>query len=196
VTTHSSSNPGRPRSTAADRAILKAAIKLLRAHGYAGMSVEAVAAEAGVGKATIYRRYRNKGELVIASFDTFVQRPDVPDSGSTRDDFESVLRHFHTRVIAKLGMPMLGTLMVQEEHHPEFISSFRRRVIEPRREVLRVILREGIDRGEVRKDVDVEMCVDFLTGGLMIRRLASGRVARGSATRAVDALWAGIAVDP
>ncbi len=125
-----------------------------------------------------------------------MQRPDVPDSGSTRDDLESVLRHFHTRVIAKLGMPMLGTLMVQEEHHPEFISSFRRRVIEPRREVLRVILREGIDRGEVRKDVDVEMCVDFLTGGLMIRRLASGRVARGSATRAVDALWAGIAVDP
>ncbi len=67
VTTHSSSNPGRPRSTAVDRAILKAAIKLLRAHGYAGMSVEAVAAEAGVGKATIYRRHRNKGELVIAS---------------------------------------------------------------------------------------------------------------------------------
>ena len=194
VTTRPSSNPGRPRSTAADRAILEAAIKLLKAEGYAGMSVEAVAAEAGVGKATIYRRYRNKGELVIAALETFVQRPDVPDSGSTRDDLESVLRHFHTQVITRLGIPMLGTLMVQEEHHPEFISSFRRRVIEPRREVLRVILRNGIDRGEVREDVDVEMCVDFLTGALMIRRLASGRVTRGSATRAVDALWAGIAV--
>jgi len=195
VTTRPSSNPGRPRSTAADRAILQAAIKLLKADGFAGMSVEAVAAEAGVGKATIYRRYRNKGEMVIAALETFVQRPNVPDTGSTRDDLESVLSHFHTQVITKLGIPMLGTLMVQEEHHPEFINSFRRKVIGPRREVLRMILRGGIERGEVRDDIDVEMCVDFLTGALMIRRLTTGRVARGLATRAVDALWAGIATE-
>jgi len=193
VTKRRSPNPGRPRSTAADRAILGAAIKLLKADGYAGMSVEAVAAEAGVGKSTIYRRYRNKGELVVAALETFVQRPEVPDSGSTRDDIESVLGQFHTQVINKLGIRMLGTLMVQEESHPEFIASVRRRVIEPRRDVLRTILRRGIERGEVREDVDIELCVDFLTGGLVIHRLISGRVPRGLVTRAVDEIWAGIA---
>ena len=188
-----SPNPGRPRSTAADRAILEAAIKLLKADGYAGMSVEAVAAEAGVGKSTIYRRYRNKGELVVAALETFVQRPDIPDSGSTRDDLESVLGQFHTQVINKLGIRMLGTLMVHEESHPEFIASVRRRVIEPRRDVLRTILRRGIEGGEVRDDVDIELCVDFLTGGLVIHRLISGRLPRGFVTRAVDEIWARIA---
>ena len=194
VTTRPSSKPGRPRSSAADRAILEAAIALLKADGYAGMSVEAVAAEAGVGKSTIYRRYRGKEQLVIAALKTFVQTPGVPDSGSTRDDLESVLGQFHTQVITKLGIRMLGTLMVQEENHPEFIASFRRTVIEPRRDVLRTVLRRGMERGELRDNVDVEMCVDFLTGGLVIHRLASGKSPRGLAARAVTEIWAGIAV--
>ena len=192
VTTPLPSAPGRPRSTAADRAILQAAIKLLKEAGYARMSVESVAAEAGVGKTTIYRRYQNKGELVIAAIGTFVQRPEVPDSGATRDDLVKVLGLFQAHIITGLGTSTLGTLMVEEAHHPEFIARFRELIVEPRREVFRVLLRRGIERGELRADIDIEMAVDFLTGGMVMRRLRAGKNPRRFAAQAVDALWPGI----
>jgi AcrR family transcriptional regulator len=193
VNTHPSSLPGRPRSTEADQAILGAAIKLLKEQGYARMSVEAVAAEAGVGKTTIYRRHENKEELVVAALETIVHQPEVPDSGSTRDDLHKVLSHFHSHVITKLGTSTLGTLMVEEEHHPQFLKRFRRQIVQPRRDVFRAILRRGVERGELRPDIDLEMTVDFLTGGMVMRRLTTGKTSSRFVTQAIDALWPGIA---
>ena len=150
---------------------------------------------AGVGKTTVYRRYRNKGELVIAALETFVQRPRVPDSGSTRDDLETVLHHFDTHVMSGLGISTIGTLMVEEERHPEFIARVREHMMEPRRDVFRTILRRGVDRGDLRPDLDVDMCIDFLTGGLVMRRFVGGKSRRSYAQRALEALWPGIVAD-
>lgn len=194
MNTRSSSQPGRPRSAEADQAILGAALKLLKDQGYVRMSVEAVAAEAGVGKTTIYRRYSNKEELVIAALETVVRQPEVPDSGSTRDDLHTVLGHFHSQVITKLGTSMLGTFMVEETHHPQLLKRFRRRIVQPRRDVLRTVLRRGIERGEVRSDIDIEMTVDFLTGGIIMRRLTTGKTSSHFTAQAIEAVWPAIGI--
>ena len=163
---------GRPRSTAADRAILEAAFLALTSDGYAQMSIEAVAAAAGVGKTTIYRRYPTKRELAAAAIAamTFVVPP--PSDQDVRTTLLGILKQGREVLVGARAMTMLGTLLVEERREPELIELFRQRIIGPRRQLLMGILVAAQSRGELAVDADLEVATDMLVGGMHSRYLA------------------------
>src|SRR5512142_1481611 len=124
---------GRPRSAEADRAILTATADLLAERGLAAMSIEEVAARAGVGKTTIYRRWPSKGLLALDAFViSFRAEQPLPDTGSLRGDLLSALRAW-VRATTQTPMgPMLTGLIAEAQHDPERRGAWRDRGLEPR----------------------------------------------------------------
>jgi AcrR family transcriptional regulator len=163
---------GRPRSERADAAILATALRHLRTRGYAELSMEQVAAEAGVGKATIYRRYRNKADLASAALASitvgvFAQAP-LPDG--TRDALIDHLRRFELG-IGRIGMGVTASLL-DESIDPELLELHRERVVRRGRARAAAVLTRAQERGEIRPDADLEAAMQMLIGSLFARRLA------------------------
>jgi len=164
---------GRPRSPKADRAILETTLRLLTEQGYDAMSVEGVAAAAGVGKTTIYRRYPTKRELVVASVSSLAKSVEAPpDSGDVRADLFTFMHQ--TFDIFRTGLPfaMLGTLLVKKREDPALMELFRRQVLLPRMAVVAGLLQRGIARGDVRPDIPVDTVVQMFAGALFAHHLA------------------------
>ena len=187
--------PGRPRSAAADRAILSAALRLLVREGYAGLSLEAVAAAAGVGKTTIYRRYRDKRELAAAAVSAMVDElGPPPGSGDTRADLIALLGRMHRAITAGPLFPIAGTLLVEERRNPELLERFRERVIGPNRARVRAVLEGGVRRAQVRPDVDLEVALDALAGAVFARHLSGLDTPPDWVESVVDVVWRGLAM--
>lgn len=187
-------SPGRPRSAAADRRILDAALRLLLEHGYAGFSLEGVAAAAGVGKPTIYRRYRDKRELAAAAVSGFVeQAAPAPDTGNTRADLHEMATHMFGLLSGMGFFRLMGTLLTEEHRNPELLERFRERVIHPNRQRLRAILERGQQRGELRPDADLEIAVDVLAGAVIARHLTGPDPTPTWTRHLIDQVWLGIA---
>ena len=168
--------PGRPRSAKAHRAILDSALALLAEHGYRGLSMEAVAARAGVGKTTIYRRWPSKEALVIEAL-AGVAPPDVPeDTGSVEGDLIAFQRAQVARVVHTPVPQILPRLLGDSTTEPELRDAVMAEVVEPIRSALREILRRGLERGELRQDLDLEFGVDVIHGTSVYRLLLSGDV--------------------
>lgn len=153
--------PGRPRSEAAERAILDAVLSLL-AEGvpYGSLSMEQVATRAGVGKATVYRRWPNKETLVVDSMATLLQDcppPDLTDDRSTRDRIVDYLDTMVDLMLSDRAGLVFASVMAAATLHPELVRRYQQVAIEPRREQLRMILRHGVAAGELRPDLDVEL---------------------------------------
>jgi len=157
--------PGRPRSAHVDEAILAAVIELLAAGTTAeALTIEAVAARAGVGKATIYRRWANKDALLVDAVASL--KGPVPDieGASVRDDLVSLLRP-----VARNGMPPSRVLpcLITELKRSPLLNEVYQRTIEPRRERMREVLRRGIDTGELRPDLDLEVVMALMVGPML-----------------------------
>src|SRR5215472_11856181 len=152
---------GRPRSLEADRAILTATVELLAERGLAAMSIEEVAARAGVGKTTIYRRWPSKGLLALDAFvASFREEQPMPDTGTLRGDMLVTL-HAWVRAVTQTPMgPMLTGLIAEAQHDPQLRGAWRDRVLEPLREQHRVMLDRAIARGEIEPSVDREVVLD------------------------------------
>ncbi len=188
-------SPGRPRDPATDRAILDTTLRLLREQGYDAMSVEGVASAAGVGKATIYRRYPSKRELVVAAISSIAASLEPPlDSESTHDDLFAFIRQtFEVIGRGGLGFSMIGTLLVKEREDPALMDLFRDTIILPRVEIASGLVRRGIDRGELRGDLAPDVVVQAIAGSFLARHLV-GRPADDAWLETVfDTLWQGIA---
>ena len=140
--------------------------------GYAGMSIEEVAAEAGVSRPTIYLRYPGKAELATAALASYrdVGRPE--EKGDTHADLVARLGHFRRGVERPFGMAMIGSVLAEEHATPELLSLFRERVVEPRRAEVREVLEHAQERGELREDGDLEAAVNMLIGSYYARYLA------------------------
>lgn len=189
--------PGRPRDPEADQAILRAALKLLTDRGYAGMSVEAVASQAGVGKTTIYRRYSSKQELVAAALGAL--RDDLgplPDTGDTRSDIVEMILQMRRALQRGPGFGMVGALLVEESRSPELLELLRERVLRPRREEAIAVLQRGVDRGEIRADVDLEIAVQAMVGAVFTRHIFGACESRERVEQTVDTVWNGLATAP
>ena len=189
--------PGRPRDPEADRAILQATLKLLTDQGYAGMSVERVASEAGVGKTTIYRRYASKEELAAAAVGALRDdQGQPPNTGNTRADIVEML--VQNQVAFERGpvFAMIGALLVEERRNPELFELFRERIIRPRRDQAVMILQRGVDRGEIRADVDLEVVVHALVGSMYARHFLGTPESRKRIEQTVDTIWSGLATNP
>lgn len=163
---------GRPRSEQADRAIMTAALELLAERGVAGMSIEEVAARAGVGKATIYRRWSSKGALALDAFLVeFKQQQPLPDTGTLRGDLRAELRAWITAVTRTPAGRILGDLIGEAQHDEELAASYRERVLEPLRQQHRIMLDRAIARGEIPAGSDREVILDLLFGAAQHRLL-------------------------
>jgi AcrR family transcriptional regulator len=176
---------GRPLDESVDVAILQAAVRLLHERGYARMSIAGVAEEAGVGRPAIYRRYSDKADLVSAAIAHMRTRVPAPDTGSARGD---VVEHLE-RARRIYDMSLMGTLLVEQDKHPELLDRFRERMMHPHRDQVAAALERGKERGEVRADLDVELAVHALMGSFMYHAIVLGRPERGWAERAVATLW-------
>jgi AcrR family transcriptional regulator len=165
---------GRPRSEEAHRAILDAVIELLPEHGLKGLTIEAVAARAGVGKTTIYRRWSTKNELIVEAIGRL--RPPGPpsDTGSLMGDLSALVALQRERLEAsqlpRVIPRVLGEALEEPELHAEIVAS----AVKPIRDVLAELVRRGIDRGELREDLDVEAMVDVLHAIPVYKLLMAG----------------------
>ena len=187
--------PGRPRSPEAHAAILRAALELAVERGLRGLSMEAIAARAGVGKATIYRRWKSKEALFAEAIASIAFTPEVPDTGSVRGDFEAASGAAVGRM-APEAFRVLPRLMADAADDPELLEALQAALVRPRRAAIGAVLRRGIERGELRADIDVDLVSDMLMGPLIARVLLSGgdpRALDGLPMRVYDALAAGIA---
>ncbi|KAB2345477.1 TetR/AcrR family transcriptional regulator [Actinomadura rudentiformis] len=162
-------SPGRPRSERAEKAIIEATLDLLAEEsGVAGVSIEAVAARAGVGKTTIYRRWSNKEALIVDALASVKGTLPTPPGDSVREDLLVLALAMHTerhRKHAKCFWNVVGSA----EKFPELYARYRQDVIEPRRDVIRAVLRRGIETGELRADLDVDVSLAMLVGSLSIK---------------------------
>jgi AcrR family transcriptional regulator len=186
---------GRPRSAAADQAILDAALELLREEGYGGMSMEAVAEAAGVGKTTVYRRYRDKADLVTAAIAGMKHADVLPDSGDTRADLLELLKGIARGKERVQNMRLLGVLWTEEQRNPELLRLFRERVIAPRRQRLIDVLRRGQERGELRADLDLGLVTEMMVGAHFARQFNGNAFPRDWAERVVDVIWPALQAD-
>ncbi|WP_121395341.1 TetR/AcrR family transcriptional regulator [Micromonospora sp. M71_S20] len=162
--------PGRPRSVRADEAIVEAALDLL-ADGSTieAISIEAIAARAGVGKATIYRRWSGKDALLRDALRTLKGTPPEPAGHSVRDDLillvGAVGHHIDPRAAR-----IMPCLVPEVNRSPEQYQLYQN-IIEPRREMMREVLRRGMRSGELRADLDVEVVMAMLTGPMLVQRV-------------------------
>jgi|HubBroStandDraft_6_1064221.scaffolds.fasta_scaffold270598_2 AcrR family transcriptional regulator len=163
--------PGRPRCEHSRQAILRSTLKLLQRTGFADLSIEAIAADAGVGKATVYRWWPNKGALVVDAFAS-VTKDDLhfPDCGSVYKDVSlqmsqwlGVLRSPRGRIVA--------AVIAGGQSDAELIEAFRARFLRPRRQEAYQTLRRGIERGELPRDLDLDVVLDILYGAIYMRFL-------------------------
>jgi len=168
----SGASRGRPRSQEADRAILTATVELLAERGLAAMSIEEVAARAGVGKATIYRRWPSKGLLALDAFvASFREEQPQPDTGTLRGDMLVTLDAW-VRAVTQTPMgSMLTGLIAEAQHDPELRGAWRDRVLEPLRRQRRIMLDRAVARGEIAPSVDQEVVLDLLFGAAEHRLL-------------------------
>jgi AcrR family transcriptional regulator len=163
---------GRPRSSEADRAILAAAGELLSEKGLDAMSIEEVAARAGVGKATIYRRWPSKGLLALDAFVIgFREQQPLPDTGSLRGDLVSALRTWVRAVTSTPAGRLLASLIGSAQQDAELHAAWRDRVLEPLRAQHRIMLERAVARGEIPASTDSEVVLDLFFGAAQHRLL-------------------------
>jgi AcrR family transcriptional regulator len=164
---------GRPRSEKAHKAILAAAAELLLARGLAAVSMDTVAERAGVSKATIYRWWPSKETLALDALYTewASVQPYPRDTGSLRGDLLALLRPWARLVGSRPYARVITALLAEVHTDPAFASEYHTRVVEPRREQARVILRRAIERGEIPASTDIEVAVDLIYGPLWHRLL-------------------------
>lgn len=187
--------PGRPRSQRAHRAILDAALELVAEQGYEGLTVEGVAERAGVAKTTVYRRWSNRDEILEAASEQFVTEIGVPDTGTIRDDLLALLEGA-VRVYSGLPGRVMPGLVSAMAQNPSLARRVREGFLANRRAALRAVVDRAIARGELRRDIDVELTLDMLGGAPMYRLLVTGgSVTERTVMGVVDTLLRGIAVD-
>ncbi|QGY40392.1 TetR family transcriptional regulator [Pseudodesulfovibrio cashew] len=164
--------PGRRRSPRSHEAILTATIELLEQKGYVSLTIEGIAARAGVGKQTIYRWWPSKAALVIEAYgERLNQRTPAPDTGSVRNDLEVLLTKVFSAISeAPSPCAMIG-LMAEAQTDNAIAEQFYSGFIRGRRERVREILERGIRRGEIHPSTDTDVAVDALFGPLWYRMM-------------------------
>jgi AcrR family transcriptional regulator len=165
---------GRPRDERADRAILAGTLELMAESGAHELRVDDVARRAGVGKATIYRRYRSKDELITAAIAGLVSEISVPDTGRTRADLLALMRGAVEVYRGSLEAAVMPSLVEAMSRDAELARLVREEFLVRRRAALQEVLERGIERGDLRRDLDIDLALDVLGGPLFYRLLITG----------------------
>jgi AcrR family transcriptional regulator len=163
---------GRPRSEEAHRAILDATLELLVEVGFSAMTVEGVASRAGVGKATIYRRWASKLPLVVEAFGQLPGFEEV-DTGNLAEDLKKMLRSYLQVFHSSPLSAVLPSLAGERTHNPELSELFEP-VSKDRRQPLVRAFERAVDRDEVPRDLDVELAADLVVGPIAVALFFKG----------------------
>ncbi|MFD9123978.1 TetR/AcrR family transcriptional regulator, partial [Kitasatospora sp. NPDC059571] len=191
---------GRPRSEAAEQAIFSAVEALMEAGtGLSELTVERIAAAAGVGKATIYRRWPNKEALLVDVVARLEEPTPEPAGGSVRDELVNMVDFMRRRGLAKRSRWMLKSALSQMNAWPELRDAYQERVVKPRRELARTIIRRGIAEGVLRDDLDVELVCEVVIGPILLRSVLWDEAPLDDpklAEQMVDAVLTGVGARP
>lgn len=188
---------GRPRSPEADAAIYQATLEMLPGQGFRAFSMEAVATRAGVSKATLYRRFPSKQELIAAALRTIRSDRPAPNTGSFRSDLRALVRREveRTKRLPRFGR-LAASLLADVADEPGMLALVEDTVMAMDYAMLGEIVRRGIARGELRGDLDVTLASEVLHATLVLRFLTSGArrdpLADPDSARLVDTLLAGL----
>lgn len=176
------------RSRRAESAILEATIALLSEVGFGGLTIDGIAARAGVGKATIYRHWSSKAEVALEAFRAFIPPLDDPDTGSLADDLRGILHQLADGLSNSPLAGILPSLVEAAERDPEVERLFKE-FGTTRRNVLRGVLSRAAARGELRAGLDHDVVIDLLVGPIFTRRLVTrGPLNRRHANAVLDTL--------
>jgi AcrR family transcriptional regulator len=163
---------GRPRSEAAHQAILDATLELLAEVGFSALTVEGVAQRAGVGKATIYRRWPSKLPLVVEAFGQLPAFEDV-DTGRLEADLKAMLTSYLKSFLATPLATVYPSLAAERRHNPE-LGELLDPLLRDRRRPLDAALRRAVLRGELAPDLDLELASDLIVGPVAVRLFFRG----------------------
>jgi AcrR family transcriptional regulator len=165
---------GRPKDERADGAIVAATLQLMAEGGVRDLRIDDVADRAGVGRATIYRRYRSKNALISAAVSTLVSEIAIPDLGSTRADLLALMGQAVELYSGALAPRLMPSLVEEARRNPELANTVRNDFLRGRRAALSAVLKRGIRRGELSRGLDVELALDVLGGAIFYRLLVTG----------------------
>jgi len=163
---------GRPRSEVAHQAILDATLELLAEVGFSALTVEGVAQRAGVGKATIYRRWASKLPLVVEAFGELPAFEDV-DTGTLAGDLKAMLTQYLRNFLATPLATVYPSLAAERRHNPE-LGELLDPLLRNRRRPLDAALRRAVARGELASDLDLELASDLIVGPVAVRLFFRG----------------------
>jgi AcrR family transcriptional regulator len=163
---------GRPRSEQARHAVLQACTELLQEGGLRDMTTDRISARSGVSKATIYKWWPNKYVVAVEAFlsQMYAESPD-PDTGSAAEDFRDAVRGM-MRFYASPSGRIFAQLVAEAQNDPKVAAELRDRLIASRRKLVRAIWDRGVERGELRAEVDPEVAIDLFFGPAMYRLVA------------------------
>lgn len=168
-----SARAGRPRDPRLDEAVVKATLELLAEEGYAQLTVERIAARAGVGKASLYRRWPDKVSIVLEAVSRNPERPTAPDTGSLRGD---ALTYLRTLVrYRSLHFDAISAISGEATSDERFGAAFRAGMTEPTIAGMRAIIERAVARGELPPGTDVALLSSVPPALLLAQRLIAGR---------------------
>lgn len=189
ATAPGSRRPGRPRSDAAHSAILKAARELLVEEGFTRLRLEHVAARAGVGKGTIYRRWPSKEALTL---DLVLELAEphlaIADVGDTRAELREAVLNPVLAITRSTFGPVIRAMMSQIAGNPAIGDPFRESVVARRRAEVAHVIERGIARGDLRADADPTIATELLVGPVYFRLVFGGPLDAAFAHRVADAV--------
>ncbi|ASO18669.1 AcrR family transcriptional regulator [Actinoalloteichus hoggarensis] len=185
---------GRPRDMHIDAAVTAATLELLAERGYPGVGLGEVARRAGTSRPAIYRRWPGRAALVLAAVESRLDVPAPPDTGCTLCDIAESLTLF-LAAYRTIRPDAYSALYAECLHDPVLHQRYLGSVIEPSRKAVRETLLRAVDRGDVRRDVDVDQLVDVIASFAHYRALFGSHLDDESAEQVVETLLRGAAVD-
>ncbi len=162
----------RRRNERSHQAILKAVAELLEEKGYGGVSIEAIASRAGVGKQTIYRWWSSKAAVIMEAYKVEIpHNVPIPDTGEVREDLYQILQQQFTILTTTTARSAITGLIAEAQMDSNVAQAFRQQFVATPREATRTILVRGITRGELRTDLNLELVIDAIYSPVWYRLL-------------------------
>ena len=159
---------GRPRSEEVDSGILESVLDALAQGGVSAVRIERIAANAGVSKASIYRRFESKEELIIAAIAHMRQQsPQVPETGTARERLLALLTNMRANMSRSRDARVMMAVISSHEQGSDLAQLVHERILQPRRELLASIIADGIASGEFRSSIDIDVITPILVGPML-----------------------------
>jgi AcrR family transcriptional regulator len=156
-------SPGRPRSIQSHQAMLQATLELLAEVGFDAMSIEAIAARAGIGKTTIYRRYATKAELVADAIESIRAEVVIPDTGNLQGDIDALIQNAAQITLSPLGRQTVAMIISSAASNAQFAQIYWTKYLQPRRKTFAIVVERAKGRNEISTDLDADLVFDTMS---------------------------------